>query len=991
MPGAGRAFERGLTHQRNTVRPYGPMYLTDTNLRSKRIASGACAASVFGLLFAFAFQDLQLYEPGSGLMLSVHLMLELFSIIVAILVVVIAWHAFRGENREVANTLIVTFTIVAVLDLFHALSYPGMPDIGSPSTTSKAIFFWFAGRSVELAGIWLLAWDIRLRGAPALWQLIALAAAAVVVTMGTWALHWFPETFVEGVGVTAFKSTLEFLLCMGYLAAVPHFWRSATSHPQLSRHYYLAAACFAMGIGDLAFTDYISASDALVVYGHLFKVLAYVLIYLATFESGLKLPYTLLFRSENALREKQLELEAVLSQVPVGVARIDARGRYVYANERFAEVLGKPHAEIIHRQFDEPLAPERRAVASFHWARAMTGLDSTYEAKIQNYANKQLHLSTWVSPARDAEGDVVGVLVAVLDTSEQHRLQQQLASSAEEIQDLKKALDAHAIVAITDAKGVITSVNDKFCEISRYDREELIGNTHALINSGHHPKKFFADLWRTISSGKVWSGEICNRAKDGSLYWVSTTIVPYTDEEGRPTRYIAIRADITERKGMEQKVEKMAYHDALTGLPNRRLLMDRLQQCIERSERTAHYGALLLLDLDHFKDVNDTLGHDQGDQLLRQVSARLQRCVRRTDTVARLGGDEFVVLLTELGDSEDDASSQTGHLCDEVLRSLCEPYSLERATVSTSSSIGVVLFRGQKVSAPELMKQADISMYQAKDAGRKAARFFDPAVQQAFQHRLQLEDELRTALAQQQFEVFYQPIVDGQRRTVACEALLRWRHPRNGLTSPAVFIPVLESTGLIVEVGLWVVEKACAQLQTWRKDTQRSDWEIAVNVSAKQFRQAGFVGCIAALIQRYSVGPGQLKLEVTESSLQDNLAETIQKMRHLRDLGVRFAIDDFGTGYSSLAYLKALPIQVLKIDRSFVQNVHNDPSDAAIAKTVLDLANNLGLQAVAEGVESDEQMAALQAQGCQYFQGYLFGRPMPIPSVCHLLTNSASS
>ena len=522
---------------------------------------------------------------------------------------------------------------------------------------------------------------------------------------------------------------------------------------------------------------------------------------------------------------------------------------------------------------------------------------------------------------------------------------------------------------------MITSVNDKFCEISKYSRTDLIGNTHALINSGHHSKEFFQDLWRTISSGKVWFGEVCNRAKDGSLYWVSTTIVPYSDDNSKPVRYVAIRADITERKRIEQKVEKMAYQDPLTGLPNRRLLMDRLHQSVQLSERTGQYGALLLLDLDHFKDVNDTLGHDQGDHLLRQVSERLIACVRQTDMVARLGGDEFVVLLTNLGLTEEEASTQAGRISEQMLYALSETYRLDRATITTSSSVGVVLFHGQEVSPPELLKQADLSLYQAKGAGRKVVRFFDPAIQKAFQNRLQLEDDLRNAMARDQFKVFYQPIVNHLRQIVAVEALLRWQHPVKGLTSPAVFIPILESTGLISEVGRWVIHQACALLQAWSTHPERSTLEVAVNVSAKQFRQTDFVEQTVALLDQFHVGAGLLKLEVTESSLQDDLANTIEKMQRLRDHGVRFAIDDFGTGYSSLSYLKALPIHVLKIDRSFVLNVDKDADAVAIAKTILDLAHNMGLETVAEGVESDAQLQALIALGCSKFQGYLFGRP----------------
>ena len=337
---------------------------------SRVISFWVFGLSLIGLLLAYTLRDVRLWEPGSGLMLSVHLVLELFSVVVAALVVVMAWHAFKVEDLRVANTLILTFTLVMAMDFFHALSYAGMPDLGSPSSTSKAIFFWFAGRGIELLGLWLVVLRVSLPGSRMQWQWLGLAGVGLLFFLGTWRLDWFPETFVEGEGVTDFKTAVEWLLCLGYLAAVPMFWREAARDAALSRKYYYAAACFAMGVGDLTFTSYVSAGDALVIYGHVFKVAAYALIYFATFESGLKEPYVLLLRSEDALREKQVELETVLSQVPAGVARIDAEGRFAYVNAQFAKLLGKPASAIERQSFDKTLPKQHRASASYHWAKA---------------------------------------------------------------------------------------------------------------------------------------------------------------------------------------------------------------------------------------------------------------------------------------------------------------------------------------------------------------------------------------------------------------------------------------------------------------------------------------------------------------------------------------------------------------------------------------------------------------------------------------------
>lgn len=949
---------------------------------ARRSALVVCGVALLTLLAASALPRFSLFShQESGELLVLHLLLEMFSVVVSVLVVVMAWHAFSREQRQASHALIYGFSVVAGVDLLHAVSYPGMPDLFSPAGTDKAIFFWFMGRSFELLAVWLVALRWQLPGRQWQWQIAALGTTAVLFVVGTWRLDWFPLTFIPGQGVTPFKAAVEWVLCGGNLLAAGYFWLAARRPGGGPRDYYFAAACFVMGLGELTFTSYLAVSDFLVIFGHLFKVASYALIYAGVFALGLRDPYVRLQRSEAALRSHQAQLDAVLSHVPAGVARLDRQGRYLYVNHRLAQRLGRSADEILGRPFEEIVASERRAEVSYHWALALAGQSSAYEGQTYVIDGKPNHASAWMAPERDAQGNVVGVIAVVLDTTEQRLLQQQLMESLHEVEDLKSALDAHAIVAITDVRGQIVSVNDKFCQISKYSREELIGQTHRIINSGHHPHSFFQELWRTISAGGIWTGEICNRAKDGELYWVNTTIVPYMGSDGRPQRYVAIRADITERKRYELKVQELAYHDALTGLPNRLLLMDRLQQLLASVTRSGRLGALLYMDLDHFKEVNDTLGHEQGDDLLRQVGQRLRASVRETDTVARLGGDEFVVLLTDLGGDEVAATTQAGLLGEELLHTLSQPYQLTGGLINNTPSIGVVMIRGTTQNTDELLKQADIALYQAKDSGRATLCFFDPAIQAAFERRMALEADLRQALAQGEFHLHYQPVVDEAHRVVMVEALLRWQHPSRGMVSPAEFIPLAEKTGLIVPVGMWVIEQACAQLQQWQIHRVKSSWQIAVNVSARQFRQDDFVAQVVGLMERYQVGAGHLKLELTESSLQDNLQETVRKMRDLRMQGVRFAIDDFGTGYSSLSYLKELPIHVLKIDRAFVQNIASSSEDAAIARAILTLAWSLGLDVVAEGVETEAQFSALRSFGCPLFQGYFFSRPVPEPEL----------
>lgn len=553
--------------------------------------------------------------------------------------------------------------------------------------------------------------------------------------------------------------------------------------------------------------------------------------------------------------------------------------------------------------------------------------------------------------------------------------------------DLRVAVDAHALVAITDARGVITQVNDKFCTMSQYSREELIGQTHGVVNSGQHSPEFFQDLWHTINNGNVWVGDICNRAKDGTLYWVHSTIVPLMGDNGKPNQFIAIRADITLRKKAEAKACMMAMHDDLTGLPNRYLMRDRLLRAISSKLDQPGYGAVLMMDLDHFKEVNDTLGHALGDELLEQTTKRLISTVRKTDTVARFGGDEFVIILDYVGLDFKSSLANTDVICESLRKSLAQPYQLGGQQLEVTPSLGVVLFSSNKEEPGELIKQADIALYRAKESGRNQVCFFDPVFQEeAIEKALMIRD-LRKALDKNELVLFYQPIVDIDETIRGVEALIRWIHPKYGVVSPEKFIPLAEKSGLILSIGEWVLKTACFQQSEWQKDPISKNWVVSINVSAKQLAQVDFIDTVKNVLKETGALASQISLEITETVLQDNIEDTIEKMNLLRQVDVHFSLDDFGTGYSSFSYLKRLPIDHLKIDKSFVDDIFNTASDADIVRTIILLAKNLGVGVIAEGVESREQFDWLLENGCTYYQGYFFSRPLPQDQLFAVLEN----
>jgi diguanylate cyclase (GGDEF)-like protein/PAS domain S-box-containing protein len=673
-------------------------------------------------------------------------------------------------------------------------------------------------------------------------------------------------------------------------------------------------------------------------------------------------------------------LRTLVHTIPDLVWLKDVNGVYLGCNAQFERLAGVAERDLVGKTdydfFDKDLANsfvenDRQAVergksrANEEWLTfAADGYRGLFE--------------TIKTPMRDQAGKLIGVLGVARDITERNKADEQLRIAA-------AAFEAQEGIAVLGADRRILRVNRAFTEITGYANEDVVGKTPNQLRSDKHDDAFYRNLWDCIDRKGSWSGEVWYRRKCGELYpaWFNTVAVK--SDGGDITHYVASMVDLTDRKAAEKQIEHLAYYDTLTQLPNRRLFRERLQQALAGCARSRRKGALLFIGLDNFKILNETAGHDVGDQLLVEVARRIAGCVRKGDTAARHGGDEFVVLLEEPNDCIREAAARAKEIGERILAALNQPYSIAGRLHHSTSSIGVTLFIDGVDSLDELLKQADIAMSQAKSAGRNALRFFDPEMQDALSARTALESALRLAIRDRQFVLHYQPQVDGAGEIIGAEALVRWRDPERGMVSPGEFIPVAEETGLILPIGQWVLETACAQLKDWAGDPRTRALSLAVNVSASQFRQADFVDHVCRTLEQTGAPAAKLKLELTESLVVDNIDGAIETMRALKKLGVGFSMDDFGTGYSSLSYLTRLPLDQLKIDRAFVRNLPDSVSDAAVAQTIITLAKSLGLAVIAEGVETEAQRQFLERHGCPTYQGFLFSQPVDVAQFERLL------
>ena len=678
------------------------------------------------------------------------------------------------------------------------------------------------------------------------------------------------------------------------------------------------------------------------------------------------------------LYTERTRLRTLLKTIPDLIWLKDKQGVYLSCNTKFEEFLGHKESDIIGKTAAQFLDPEVAALSFTTDQDAITARASCTTEQWLSFASDNYRglFEIVKTPVYNPDGDLMGVLGIGRDVTMHHHAEEQLRLSEKFFETLARINPVG--IARIDTEHKCVFVNQRWCDISGLTLTEVAGEnwTKGIIEED-------CDLvhneWQaSINEMRPFSLEYRYYQQDGSITWVYSQFVATKNDDDEVTGYIGTITDITHKKTSEEEIRYLAFYDFLTGLPNRRLLHERLQQALIATNRHQHSGAVLFIDLDNFKTLNDTLGHDNGDFLLQQTALILTGCVRDVDTVARLGGDEFVVVLEGLSAQKEEAALQTEQIGEKILAALDHNYVLADQQHHSTASVGITLFGHQITSVEELLKQADLSMYQSKLAGRNTLRFFDPAMQAVVTERAHMETDIRRGIQDEQFLLYYQPQVGDHGHLIGAECLLRWQHPQRGMVPPLEFISIAEDTGLILQLGDWVLESACKQLVSWARRPETAHLTLAVNVSSRQFQQTDFAQKVLQIISQTGANPQNLKLELTESLLLKNVESVIATMTALKASAVGFSLDDFGTGYSSLSYLKRLPLDQLKIDQSFVRDVLTDPDDAIIAKTIITLGQSLGLSVIAEGVETEEQRQFLESQGCHAYQGYLFSRPLPI-------------
>ncbi len=817
------------------------------------------APAVVVFAVAVSLPPFQLFEERAASMLVIHTLTEMFAVVVAALIAVMAWHGLKRNPDSDAGILLAGFTLAAAIDVMHMLAYEGMPRFVIDNSTNRSVFFWLAGRTVVVLTLLMVLLRVRWSWSRWTWLAAALLAAAAAFLAGTWWLGSLPVMHVPGSGVTAFKRYYEYGLFLSDLVLAAAFIRRAAPANR-QQFFTIASSCLIMGMGEIVFSNYRTTSDFLNIFGHVFKIVSYAFLYRSIFVTALERPYERLLDSEDSLKASEERFALAMRGANDGLWEWNLETNVVYYSPRWKSMLGYRDEEIANT------------------------------------------LDSWI---------------ALVHPDDRHRVLSEIENYAKE-------------------------------------RNESFSTEMRLK---HKNGRWISVLSRAF---------LASRAADG-----------------HPIRLIGTNTDITELREKEALILKQANYDPLTGMPNRRLFFDRLELEIRKAERTHATVALLFIDLDRFKDVNDTLGHGKGDLLLIEAARRINQCVRESDTIARLGGDEFTIILTDFGES-----IHLERIAQDVIQALSTPFDLGNSDRGyISGSIGIALYPNDARDAESLIKHADRAMYQAKANGRRRFSYFTQSMQEQAMEKLALTNDLRHALAKNELEVYYQPIVEtATGRITKAEALLRWHHPQRGLVSPSVFVPLAEEARLIEEIGNWVFQQVLDNVRRCQ-ELYGCNIQVSVNKSPIQFEAQAGHDWMRRLEQQPSLA-GNIAVEITEGLLLKESDVVKERLLDYRNRGIEVSIDDFGTGFSALSYLKRFDIDYIKIDRSFVHQVVEDASDKALTEAIIVMAHKLGIKVIAEGVETEAQRDLLTGFGCDYLQGFLYSPPVPKDEFMRLLGKS---
>lgn len=892
--------------------------------------------------------------------LPLHTALETLAIAVAGMIFATIWSVRREQLRPGMMMLGCTFLGSALLDFSHMLSYPGMADYVTPSSVEKAILFWLAARFLDAASLLAFA-ALSLRPSVKPQRPLAVLTATLVLVVLVHGavlkeVSWLPRTFIAGEGLTTFKVTAEYVVIALFALAALLLALRMRDGSMANADLFLAAACTA-AMSEFFLTRYASATDIYNLAGHVYKVLACIFLYRATFSDTVRQPYAL-------LRATTAQQQALLTALPDLLFVVDGEGRYLDIHEGSGGGMLTAAGNLRDKTVRDVMpAREADTVLAAIAEASVHGLSRG--AIIRLSPTPQTPLAFELSVARAAADDrgTTRFVVISRDVTEREK-----NAEALRLFSLAVAQSPNTIIA-TDLQGRIVYVNQAFVRGTGYSAEEAVGRNPRMLQSGKTPAATYQAMWTQLAQGNAWQGELLNRTKAGVETVEAVVIYPLRDASGATTHYLSHQTDVTSERRAAQRIEQLVNYDQLTGLPNRRMLKALFTRLCSSSEPFA----LLWLDLDHFRDINDSLGHGVGDLLLNLVAQRLRNSLAQQDVLSRHSGDEFALLIPQ-------AQAEEARTCAQrMLEAIDQPMQLAEHTLSCTASAGIALYPQDATDFDTLLKCAEMAAYEAKSQGRNGWQCFSADLQQRSARALALSNALKTVLANDELHLVYQPQMDMHSGAIiGAEALLRWTHPRWGQVSPAEFIPIAESNGAIVAIGAWVLRTALAQVRKWL-EAGLQPLVIAVNLSAVQFGQANLPRLVRRTLEDTGVPAKYLALELTEATALKAPQVAVQHMRDLRELGVQLAIDDFGTGYSSLSYLKRFKIHKLKIDQSFVRDIHSDADDQAIVVAIIQLARGLGVDAIAEGVETAEQARFLLQHGCREIQGYHLSRPLAAP------------